>query len=188
MPLARPGSIMGPSGCGKSTLLDILAGRKTTAYEGEVFLNGHKRDKLFSRVPVYVPQADQMHAHQTVREAITFNFLLTRNTPGQGGLTSELKKNLPRIIEMNLADLGLAKVADTKIGDHSVRGISGGQKRRVTLAKGLVSGANVLFCDEPTSGLSSTDAEVAVKRMKFFVSAGEIAPQTSSSSNLDPIW
>ena len=160
-------AIMGPSGCGKSTLLDILAGRKTSGYEGEVYINGHRRDSLYSRLTAYVPQSDTMHAHQTVREAITFNFLLTRNLPKQA-VGAEVRANLPRLIDMHLTNLGLFQVGDTKIGDHTVRGISGGQKRRVTLAKGLVSGANVLFCDEPTSGLSSTDAEVAVKRMKMF--------------------
>ena len=59
------------------------------------------------------------------------------------------------------------QVARTKIGSESVRGVSGGQRRRVTLCKGIVSGAYVLFCDEPTSGLSSTDAEVAIRRMKL---------------------
>ncbi|KAL1499710.1 hypothetical protein AB1Y20_011905 [Prymnesium parvum] len=160
-------AIMGPSGCGKSTLLDILAARKTSAYEGEVLLNGRARDRLYSRVSAYVPQEDRMYAHLTVKETITFNFLLARNLPS-GGIQTELRKNLPKVIEMHLTDLGLAKVADTKIGNHEVRGISGGQKRRVTLSKGLLSGASLLFCDEPTSGLSSTDAEVAVKRMKFF--------------------
>ena len=85
----------------------------------------------------------------TVRETILFNFLLTRNLPANN-VAAEIRKNVTKIIDMQLADLGLAKVADTKIGDHTVRGISGGQKRRVTLAKGLVSGgASVLFCDEP---------------------------------------
>lgn len=158
-------AIMGPSGCGKSTLLDILAGRKTTAHGGQVYLNGNPRDELFSKVTAYVPQADQMHAHQTVREAVTFQMLLSRNLPaGENG--KEVRKQLGRIVELQLADLGLDQVADTKVGDHSVRGISGGQKRRVTLAKGIVSGARVLFCDEPTSGLSSTDAEVAVTKLK----------------------
>jgi ABC-type transport system involved in cytochrome bd biosynthesis fused ATPase/permease subunit len=61
-------AIMGPSGCGKSTLLDILAGRKTTAYEGEVFLNGHKRDELYSRVTGYVPQSDVMHVNSAATQ------------------------------------------------------------------------------------------------------------------------
>eukprot|EP00965_Chrysotila_dentata_P056785 1884459-Pleurochrysis_carterae.AAC.1 len=61
---------------------------------------------------------------------------------------------------------GLGHVKDSKIGSDQVRGISGGQRRRVTLARGIASGANILFCDEPTSGLSSTDAEICIRQLK----------------------
>ena len=43
-------AIMGPSGCGKTTLLDMVAAKKTTAYDGEVFFNGLPRDDLFARL------------------------------------------------------------------------------------------------------------------------------------------
>mmetsp|Transcript_2070 Transcript_2070/g.3404 ORF Transcript_2070/g.3404 Transcript_2070/m.3404 type:complete len:183 (+) Transcript_2070:229-777(+) len=62
--------------------------------------------------------------------------------------------------------LGLQNVMDTQIGNESIRGISGGQRRRVTLARGLATGARIMFCDEPTSGLSSTDAELCMKLLK----------------------
>merc|ERR1712060_308749 len=52
------------------------------------------------------------------------------------------------------------------IGGASVRGISGGQRRRVTLARGVAARASLLFCDEPTSGLSATDAELCVKALR----------------------
>ena len=48
-------------------------------------------------------------------------------------------------------------------GPRKVRGISGGQRRRVTLARGIASHASILFADEPTSGLSATDAELCIK-------------------------
>jgi len=59
-------------------------------------------------------------------------------------------------------------VKGSYIGNESIRGISGGQRRRVTLLRGLVSGANIIFADEPTSGLSSRDAEVAIEKLKLF--------------------
>jgi ATP-binding cassette subfamily G (WHITE) protein 2 len=65
-------AIMGPSGSGKTTLLDMLAGKKTTAYTGEVFLNGSPRDELFARLTSYVPQQDILPAHLTVYEAVRF--------------------------------------------------------------------------------------------------------------------
>merc|ERR1711988_1957098 len=69
--------------------------------------------------------------------------------------------------DMLMHDLGLDSVLDTPIGSETLRGVSGGQRRRVTLARGMVSGASILFCDEPTSGLSSTDAENCIKRMRY---------------------
>lgn len=66
----------GPSGCGKTTLLDMLAGKKTLPYTGEVFLNGKPRDRLYPRVTSYVPQQDVMPPYWTVREAVEFNHRL----------------------------------------------------------------------------------------------------------------
>merc|ERR1711908_239127 len=66
-----------------------------------------------------------------------------------------------------LKDLGLYEVKDTHIGNEKIRGISGGQRRRVTLIRGQVARPQIMFADEPTSGLSSTDAEACVKVMRL---------------------
>mmetsp|Transcript_50454 Transcript_50454/g.117774 ORF Transcript_50454/g.117774 Transcript_50454/m.117774 type:complete len:703 (-) Transcript_50454:140-2248(-) len=164
--ICRPGEIialMGPSGCGKSTLLDMLADKKTAPYSGDILYNGHERDpKMYSRVTSYVPQEDIMWAHATVRETIEFVEQLAGAYPSH--VSHEIRE---KRIESILRVLGLSKVADTKIGDQTVRGISGGQKRRVTLAKSFVSFAEIIFADEPTSGLSSTDAEICIKAMRY---------------------
>jgi ABC-type multidrug transport system ATPase subunit len=68
-------------------------------------------------------------------------------------------------VEEILSFFGLLSVKDSFIGDDTVRGISGGQKRRVTLARGFVAGSQIVFADEPTSGLSATDAELCVRAM-----------------------
>jgi len=164
--LLQPGklvAVMGPSGCGKSTLVDILAGKKKPGtYAGEVFLNGHLRDELYSQVTAYVPQDDIMPPLWLVKEAIMFNFMLRRPRPKR-----KMPFKMQKIVaDEVLASIGLSHVANSCIGDATVRGISGGQRRRVTLARGLVSGANAMFCDEPTSGLSSTDAETCIARLK----------------------
>mmetsp|Transcript_70466 Transcript_70466/g.197645 ORF Transcript_70466/g.197645 Transcript_70466/m.197645 type:complete len:611 (-) Transcript_70466:216-2048(-) len=150
-------AIMGPSGCGKTTLLDILAMKKSAPHQGEVFVNGRPRNRaLFQRIASYVGQEDRMPAHWTVREALEFNTRL-KQLPGEdandmiGGL---------------LDAFGLAEVANVYIGDDRVRGISGGQRRRVSLARGVAAQASVMFCDEPTSGLSATDAEVCVESLR----------------------
>ncbi len=71
-----------------------------------------------------------------------------------------------RIVNEVLGNFGLLRVKDQLIGDAYIRGISGGQKRRTTLARGFVGGAQIVFADEPTSGLSATDAELCVRAMR----------------------
>lgn len=132
-----------------------------------MFLNGHPRDKLYQRVTSYVPQADVMFPNQLVKEAVEFTARLSRPMPKSIANNPAARKEVERVIFEHLSHLGLGKVSTTKVGSEDIRGISGGQRRRVTLCKGIVSGAYVLFCDEPTSGLSSTDAEVAIRMLKL---------------------
>lgn len=155
-------AIMGPSGCGKSTLLEILAMKKTSPYTGEILVNGHPRDELFRRVASYVGQEDVMPQHWTVFEAVMFNKVLKQIRPHNVSPVSELAQ-----IDLLLEAFGLSTVKDVYIGGAKIRGVSGGQRRRVTLARGVAAGASLLFCDEPTSGLSATDAELCVKALRI---------------------
>merc|ERR1712048_1486480 len=156
-------AIMGPSGCGKSTLLDILAQKKTSKYTGEVYLNGHsiRGEPLLRRVAAYVGQEENMPEHWTTREAVEFKARLKKPSPDK--LSMDLYN---KMIDGLLDDVGLLHVADTRIGGSNVRGLSGGQKRRLTLARGMAASPQVMFCDEPTSGLSATDAELCIKSLK----------------------
>jgi len=159
-------ALMGPSGCGKSTLLDILAQKKTTPFVGEVFCNGHSviGDRFFKRYAAYVPQADLMHEALTVGETVAVDGFLKNPPPKNIAMDPEVRSlNL----DMVLSALGLSHIKDTYIGGPTMRGVSGGQKRRVTLARGIVAGAQLMFADEPTSGLSATDAETCIKVLKF---------------------
>jgi len=161
----EPGSLvalMGPSGCGKTTLLDILAGKKTSPYKGTVHLNGRPRDKLFNRVTTYIPQDDIMPAHLTVKEVVIFYSSLKVECP-----PTLSQANRRYFVDERLKLMGLYEVRDTKVGSETVRGISGGQRRRVSLACGLSSMAQIFFADEPTSGLSGTDAEACVRYMRL---------------------
>jgi len=160
-------ALMGPSGCGKTTLLDILAGKKSRPHGGQVLFNGRARDRLFRRLTAYVPQEDVMFPYCTVKEVVLFTERLKQERPS--GLT---RRAACRSAEGLLQTLGLSEVADSWIGNEHIRGISGGQRRRVSLARGLAAGAQMLFCDEPTSGLSSTDAETCVRYMRL--AAGQL--------------
>jgi len=153
-------ALMGPSGCGKTTLLDMLAMKKTARYSGEVYVNGHLRNPAtFQRIVAYVGQDDVMPAHWTVQEAVDFDVRLK-----QPYLTRA--KRMEKVGTL-LKAFGLEDVANTYVGGPQVRGISGGQRRRVSLARGIAAQASILFCDEPTSGLSATDAELCVKGLRI---------------------
>jgi len=153
-------AIMGPSGCGKTTLLDMLAAKKTTTYDGMVLVNGRPRDRLFRRIAAYVGQEDMMPAHWTVRDAIKFNATLKRQP-------NRAHQSVDGWIDVLLISFDLQAVANSYIGGAEARGISGGQRRRVTLARGVAAHASLLFCDEPTSGLSATDAERCVRTLRI---------------------
>ena len=114
-------------------------------------------DRLYPRVTSYVPQQDVMPAYWTVAEAVEFNHRLRIEA---GDMPNHVRR---KFVEEILSFFGLLSVKDSYIGDESVRGISGGKRRRVTLARGVVGGSQIVFADEPTSGLSATDAELCVR-------------------------
>lgn len=103
-----------------------------------------------------------MPQYWTVEEAVSFNAEL--KMAQVQALTAE-QRQLVR--DMQMAAFGLHSVAKTYIGGPNVRGCSGGQRRRVTLMRGVMQGAWIMFCDEPTSGLSATDAELCIKALKI---------------------
>mmetsp|Transcript_120572 Transcript_120572/g.346396 ORF Transcript_120572/g.346396 Transcript_120572/m.346396 type:complete len:544 (-) Transcript_120572:112-1743(-) len=143
-----------------TTLLDMLALKKTARYEGEVWVNGRPRkQRRFRRIAAYVGQEDMMPAHWKVREAVLFNARL-KQPPTEG------HRKPDNWVGILLETFGLHDVQDSMIGGDEVRGISGGQRRRVSLARGVAAQASLLFCDEPTSGLSATDAEVCISALR----------------------
>lgn len=139
-------ALMGASGAGKSTLLDVLAGRKTTGeITGEIHYNGTPELKSSA----YVMQ-DNVHIPLlTVRETIYFAAQL--RLPEDWPLEKK-EKRVNKILDM----LGLTQVQNTIVGGHSVRGISGGQMKRLSIGVEIVNLPNVMFLDEPTTGLDSS--------------------------------
>lgn len=159
-------AIMGPSGAGKSTLLDAISGRiESTSMEGNLFVNGQPMGKKFQRQSGYVMQDDVLYPHLTVRESILYAARLrlprTVSRAEKESLVDELLK-----------ELGLTKAAKTKIGNEEVRGVSGGEKRRVSIGVEMIHRPRVLFLDEPTSGLDSTSALNVVQSIKGLATVG----------------
>eukprot|EP00250_Pteridium_aquilinum_P008810 c18225_g1_i2 orf=144-2291(-) len=152
---AEPGfmmAIMGPSGSGKSTLLDALAGRlaKNAVVSGDVLVNGRRRKLSYGSV-AYVTQEDTLIGTLTVRETIHYSAHLR--------LPDKMTKaEKDTIVESTILEMGLQECADTPVGNWHLRGLSGGEKRRVSIALEILMRPRLLFLDEPTSGLDSAAA------------------------------
>ena len=149
-------ALMGPSGSGKTTLLNVLAHRSQSPYEGTISLNGDRISKQQLRTTSsYVEQDDALLGSLTVEETITFASKLA--TPH---LT---RKTRQQVVSSLIASFGLEKQRHTIIGTPLRKGISGGQKRRVSVAAQMVTFPKVLFLDEPTSGLDSAASFMVMK-------------------------
>ena len=167
LPAGSLTSIMGPSGCGKSTLLDVLADCKGSgAISGDIRLNGLPRPPNFRTVASYVMQSDSTHTMLTVRE--TLNFAAELRLPGSIPRPARLAR-----VHETLMDTDLLHVADTRVGDDVSGGLSGGQRRRVTVAIELINRPQLLFLDEPTSGLDAYGALQVVGALRRFADRGQ---------------
>ena len=154
--LFRPGrltAIMGASGAGKTTLLNYLAGELSRGHrEGEVAVNGFPASfKDLKRVSAFVFQDDVILDTMTVREAISMSALLRLPRTIS---KKEREERVDAIIEV----LQLTKCENTKIGSPEKKGISGGERKRTSMAMDMVVNPSVLILDEPTSGLDTFTA------------------------------
>lgn len=161
---ARPGEIMaiaGPSGAGKSTLLEVLAGRiKPTSGSSSVLVNRRPMNvRHFRRISGYVTQDDALFPLLTVEETLIFSARL--RLPA----TVPAAEKTARVKAL-LNELGLGHVSGSRIGNDDIRGISGGERRRVSIGVDVIHDPAVLLLDEPTSGLDSAAALQIVARLK----------------------
>ncbi|RZC89025.1 hypothetical protein C5167_030719 [Papaver somniferum] len=170
--------LLGPPSSGKTTLLLALAGRldKNLVVSGKVTYNGHEMDEFVpQRTSAYISQYDLHIGEMTVRE--TLNFSARCQGAGTGyDMLAELSRrekvaNIKPDPDIDvymksaalegqeasvITDYIFKVCADTMLRDEMVRGVSGGQKKRVTTGEMLVGPARALFMDEISSGLDSS--------------------------------
>lgn len=150
-------AIVGPSGAGKSSLLEILAGRLTPQSES-IYVNQKSIENArLKKLSGYVTQKDTLFPLLTVEETLMFSAKLRLRLP-----ESELSSRVKTLIQ----ELGLGHVAGSRVGDERVRGISGGEQRRVSIGVEVIHDPKVLILDEPTSGLDSNSALQIIDMVK----------------------
>ncbi|XP_030927456.1 ABC transporter G family member 22 isoform X2 [Quercus lobata] len=165
-------ALMGPSGSGKTTLLNLLGGRLIQpTVRGSITYNDHPYSKFLKSRIGFVTQDDVLFPHLTVKETLTYAALLRLPKT----LTKEQKEK--RAIDV-IHELGLERCQDTMIGGSFVRGVSGGERKRVSIGNEIIINPSLLFLDEPTSGLDSTTAMRTVQLLQDIAEAGKTVVTT----------
>lgn len=169
-------AVIGPSGAGKSTLLKALTGSQQ-ATEGEVYYDGRdlyqNYQDLRHRIGV-VPQDDVVHRQLTVRQAL--NYAAELRFP------DDLDKHLrEQRVEEVMGELGLTQHSDTRVDR-----LSGGQRKRTSVALELLTRPSLLFLDEPTSGLDPGLDKQVMNMLRGLADGGRtVVVITHSVANLD---
>eukprot|EP00890_Picochlorum_soloecismus_P006347 jgi/Picsp_1/6713/NSC_04055-R1_atp-binding cassette sub-family g member 2 len=160
--------LLGPSGCGKTTLLSALSGDshgmlKQMRLVGNVRLDEARMDP--KRVQ-FVPQMDTLIPTMTVREQLLFAGVLKLDLP---------KDLVKQRVQTILEELGIDGISEEYVGGSAnIRGISGGERRRVTIGIALVSDPECVVLDEPLSGLDSYNALIVTSIMKSLAKRGRV--------------
>ncbi|KAG9159553.1 hypothetical protein Leryth_013546, partial [Lithospermum erythrorhizon] len=165
-------AMLGPSGSGKTTLLTALGGRLGGGHlRGSITYNDKPYSTAMNRQTGFVTQDDVLYPHLTVTETLVYTALL------------RLPNTMPKQEKVEhaqavMTQLGLTRCKDSIIGHPMLRGISGGERKRVSIGQEMLINPSLLFLDEPTSGLDSTTAQRIVSTLWELVNGGRTVVMT----------
>ncbi|ETI48387.1 hypothetical protein PPTG_10588 [Phytophthora nicotianae INRA-310] len=170
--IIKPGSmtlILANPGAGKSTFLKALAGKlqdnSKTEIGGEILYSGLKGEDIdLIKLAGLVDQTDNHIPTLTVRETFKFADMCVNGRPEDQ--PEEMRDIAALRTELFIQILGLEDCADTVVGDALLRGVSGGERKRVTIGEVLVGGQSLFLCDEISTGLDSAATFDIVKSMR----------------------
>lgn len=155
-------ALMGSSGSGKTTLMSALAYRSAsgTIVNGDILVNGRKIGPFMRRLSGFVHQDDLFFGKLTVME----HMMCMANLK----LDRRVKNHEAQLIIRDILErTGLMKCANTRIGEIGEgKMLSGGEKKRLAFATELLTYPAILFCDEPTTGLDSFNAQKLVETLQ----------------------
>eukprot|EP00736_Rhodelphis_marinus_P012810 Rmarinus@m.3984 len=161
-------AIMGPSGAGKSTLLNILAGRASGGIlEGSVYINGHVSSARSHCA--YVMQDPALFEMLTVYETLKFSAKLRMNLSDE-----KIDARVNEVVEL----LRLRSCLHTRVGSPDNPGLSGGEKQRLSIGTEILVLPQVVFLDEPTTGLDSEMAQEVVHACRAIADTGRVVVST----------
>ncbi|KAH6835438.1 ABC-2 type transporter family protein [Perilla frutescens var. hirtella] len=164
-------AMLGPSGSGKTTLLTALGGRLGGKLAGSVSYNGKPFSNSMKRNTGFVTQDDILYPHLTVTETLVYTALLR--------LPKSLSKSEKvEHAEAVISQLGLSRCRNSIIGGPFLRGVSGGERKRVSIGQEMLINPSLLFLDEPTSGLDSTTAQKIVSTLWELANGGRTVVMT----------
>lgn len=162
-------AILGPSGAGKTTLLNMLTLEKKDGVPvGHIWLNGKPLTLSdYDKHCAYVQQFDTLWSSLSVRDHLEYAMALFQPRMD----AQEREAAISKLIK----DVGLEDAQYTKAGNEFMRGLSGGLKRRLSIALALAKAPSVLFLDEPTTGVDSASAVMVMSFLKEIATKANIA-------------
>lgn len=200
----RPGKmylVLGPPGAGKSTFLRAIAGRlkvgKDATMDGSISYNGKRREEktkfYIDNAIAFIDQSDRHAPRLTVDETFEFAYQCKRGgthinfkhvTDTENAREQKKRADDERLlVNTTLESLGLLHVRDTFVGDDDIRGVSGGQRRRVTVGEMLMDSSPILCGDEISNGL---DAKSTFDMIQILGFIGKVQKKMRVISLLQP--